>query len=194
MRGDDRLMTILTGVVLTVALGVVAQRSELIGFGDRAAPRDDVATLIPGRSYLIDVLANDGGLRAGDGERILITASPGCGAVNRRDGRLAYSAPADCRGTQRLAYCLPRGDACPAAQVTLVLAADAEVESSASGTPLARLETGTQTAGLAAVSAPPASSGFEAEPPATPERGPLSAITSAFGSLAPEEAEADAAQ
>ena len=29
MRGDDRLMTILTGIVLTVALGAVAQRGEI---------------------------------------------------------------------------------------------------------------------------------------------------------------------
>ena len=51
MRGDDRLMTILTGVVLTVALGAVLQQEDLFAGGAEIAPRDDVATLAPAVSF-----------------------------------------------------------------------------------------------------------------------------------------------
>ena len=64
MRGDDKLMTILTGVVLTVALGAVAQRGDVFsnfGQGDAFSLRDDVITVAAGESYLIDVVANDVG-------------------------------------------------------------------------------------------------------------------------------------
>lgn len=186
MRGDDRLMTILTGIVLTVALGAVVQRGDLFSGGEGVAPRDDVATLASGHFYLIDVVANDRGATPADGERLLVTEQPACGTAARSGGSLLYDASAGCEGPQRVSYCLALGDECPSAEVTLVLSGDVETESSASGTPVARLATAPETA-VAAVSPAPADSAFKAEPePERAQGGALAAIVSAFGSLAPE--------
>ncbi|MGM0584431.1 MAG: hypothetical protein ACQEUZ_07255 [Pseudomonadota bacterium] len=187
-------MTILTGIVLIVALGAVVQRGDLFGQDAGVAPRDDVATLAPGFTYLIDVTANDRGARPGDSARLLITEAPACGVVERREGGLAFRAEARCEGPLRLTYCLALGESCPSAEVTLVLADDARAEASATGTPVARLDEPLRPAAMARVSPAPAASAFTPElPQDRAPAGPLAALASAFGSLAPDEAEAGAA-
>lgn len=194
MRGDDRLMTILTGIVLIVALGAVLQRGDLFKDGTGVAPRDDVATLTPGITYLIDVTANDRGARPGDAARVLITEAPACGVVERRETGLAFRAEAGCKGPLRMSYCLALGESCPSAEVTLVLAEDARAEASATGTPVARLDEPLRRAATARVSPAPTRSAFTPElPQDRAPGGPLSALASAFGSLAPEEPEIGAA-
>ena len=185
-------MTILTGIVLTVALGAVAQRGDVFsefGSRDSVAPRDDVAVLPSGGTWRLDVVANDAGATAEDGARLLVTAPPDCGAAWRMGAALAYEAGPGCAGTQRISYCLAEGDSCREAVVTVVLDPAAEGPGSATGTPPARRSAPSPAA--AAVSRAGVS-GFTVEGTRPAGRGgPLAAI-SAFGSLAPAEEDADA--
>ena len=187
MRGDDRMMTILTGVVLTIALGAVAQRGDLFGdFGMATAyvPRDDVVTVSAEGAYLIDVTANDEGAQPGDGNRILITEAPRCGVVYRHQGAIAFEGAAACAGTQRLSYCVASGDECREAEVTLVMASDVAASGSASGTPVRRFagDAGVRTAAVGA----PGQRAFTVEDGAEPAS--IAAVTAPLGSLAPTEA------
>ncbi len=182
-------MTILTGVVLTIALGAVAQRGDFfdnIGMGPGLEPRDDMVALEAGGGYLIDVVANDRGARAGDGGRILVMTAPACGAAYRRDGRIFYQGGAACEGVQRLSYCVARGDDCPGAEVSLrVVARGADLPALA-GAPVERLEAQRAPAvAFADVSIAPPDSGFTAEPLLGGNGGALAGLVSAFGSLAP---------
>ncbi|MEO0680943.1 MAG: hypothetical protein AAF192_11075 [Pseudomonadota bacterium] len=190
-------MTILTGVVLTIALGAVAQRGDLFGdFGMATAyvPRDDIVTVAAGGSYLIDVTANDEGAQPGDGARMLITDVPSCGIAYRRDGALAYEAGAGCDGPQRLSYCVASGDQCREAEVTLVVVTESAALGSASGTPIRSLEPEAQVRAAAVGDGGP--SGFRVEGGEAPAAGGTFTAISAlpFGVLVPKtEAEIEAA-
>jgi len=198
VRGDDRLMTILTGIVLTVALGAVAQRGDVFeGFDERVSvvPRDDVAILPKDGAWRLDVVANDTGATPEDGDRLLITAAPECGAAWRTDGAIAYAATPRCEGDQRIGYCIADGDGCPEAFVTVTLSDSAGAPESRTGMPVARLDD-LAPASVAAVGEARAS-GFtlEAVRPAEGVRPNGLAAISAFGTLAPPtEDEVDEAQ
>ena len=190
MRGDDRVMTILTGIALTVALGAVVQRSDLFSTPQTAnliEPRDDVAAFAPGGAALIDVIANDLGAATEDGRRLLITRAPACGAAWRHEGRVLYVSGPDCLGPQTLRYCVPRGDACPEAELRLTLDSALLVPQSASGTPVALLSEAPllgPAAPLALAGAEfPHTGGFQVEGPprAAPDRAPFAALGLGFG-------------
>lgn len=192
MRGDDRLMTILTGVVLTVALGAVAQRGEIfgnLGVGPGFDPRDDVVAAAADGAYLIDVTANDRGATREDGRRVLILAAPGCGVAYRRDGQVLYDG-AGCIGPQRLSYCVAQGDDCRGAELTILLRegedAAMAAPSSVSDTPVTRLAEAPSHEWLASVSATPSRGGFSDAPERRADERPLAGLTSALGSLAPD--------
>lgn len=184
-------MTILTGIVLTVALGAVAQRGEIfgnLGAGPGFEPRDDVVSAAAGGAYMIDVTANDRGATRDDGRRVLILAAPGCGLAYRRDGQVMYDG-AGCAGPQRLSYCVAQGDDCKGAELTILLREGADAAkaapSSVSNTPVTRLAEAPSRDWLATVSDQPGHPGFRAEPERRPAEGSLVGMTSALGSLAP---------
>ncbi len=181
-------MTILTGIVLTIALGAVAQRGDVFqhfGQGSGLMPRDDVATLAAGEAYLIDVVANDRGAREDDGRRILIMTAPACGVTYRREGRIFYDAGPGCEGVQRITYCVARGDRCPAAEVTMRVSARTAEAASASGAPIEVLARAGDRIASADISNAPLASGFTAEPLLQQGGGALAGLASAFGTLAP---------
>lgn len=189
-------MTILTGIVLTVALGAVAQRGEILGnlgAGPGFDPRDDVVSAAADGAYMIDVTANDRGATREDGRRVLILAAPGCGVAYRREGQVLYDG-AGCTGPQRLSYCVAQGDDCRGAEVTILLRedGDASAPSSVSDTPVIRLAEAPSREWLATVSAEGGRAGFTAEPDRRPAEGPLAGLTSALGSLAPSPETEDA--
>jgi hypothetical protein len=188
VRGDDRLMTILTGIVLTVALGAVAQRGDVFeGFAERASvdPRDDVVMLPTDGAWRLDVVANDRGATPDDGARLLITSPPECGTAWRMDGAIAFAAEARCRGVQRIGYCIAEGDRCPEAMVTVTLAEGLAAPESASGMPMARLEGATPAAVVAVGEARGSGFTLEGVRPAEGGRNNGLAAISAFGTLAP---------
>lgn len=120
-------MSILTGLVIVVAMATLAQRSDdLIDFflGESAAmiaPQDDEAVVAPGDSIFIDVLANDRNVAPADGAALRIVDSPACGAAEAARAGVVYIANDLCAGSQRFTYCAPRGDACPKAVVTVLI-------------------------------------------------------------------------
>ncbi|QIE56888.1 hypothetical protein G5B40_16455 [Pikeienuella piscinae] len=124
---DDRVMSILTGLVIVVAMVTLAQRSdELLSFFFReapaqVAPQNDEAEVVAGGSTIIDVLANDLNLAPADAANVRIVVSPACGAVEATDGGVLYVASDRCEGKQIFAYCVARGDSCPTASVIVTI-------------------------------------------------------------------------
>ena len=124
-------MSILTGLVIVVAMATLAQRSDdIIDFflKERAAmisPRDDAIRLRPGASALIDVLANDLGVAPEDYGRLRIVVAPPCGAAEATAQGVLYVANDLCDGEQAFSYCVARGDLCPTARITVTLDPDA---------------------------------------------------------------------
>ena len=107
MLKDDRMMGMLTFVVIMLAVGTFIQRAEffqrLMGTSGPAAElRPDVAEVRVGEAAAIDVLANDSG--ADDPAMLVIAAAPACGSAAARDGQIAYTATSECLGAQRLTY------------------------------------------------------------------------------------------
>lgn len=120
-------MSILTGLVIVVAMTTLAQRSdELLQFffGEapaQVAPQNDEAEVAAGASKIIDVLANDLNLAPADAANLRILVSPACGAVEATGEGVLYVASDRCEGKQIFAYCVARGDACPTASVIVTI-------------------------------------------------------------------------
>jgi len=123
MKADDRLMMVLTAVVLVVAVGTMAQRSQFImaAFGsvDEYEAVDDAFTVRAGRTQPLDVLSNDMNAQEGDSDRILIVQQPVCGTARRSNGRIEYLNSDACSGRMVFTYCVIQGDTCPSAEVVL---------------------------------------------------------------------------
>jgi hypothetical protein len=109
MLKDDRMMSMLTFVVIMLAVGAMTQRADIFSryFGgssnELVLQRDDViirANTLSG----IDVLANDLGLRDGDATNLIIIEQPMCGNVYVQDGQAEYLPLERCTGTQTFRY------------------------------------------------------------------------------------------
>lgn len=120
---DDRVMSILTGLVIVVAMATLAQKSDRlldIFFGEEIAgiaPQNDSVTVVAGRPEVIDVLANDENVAADDVGGVRILVSPSCGAAETSDNGVLYISNERCVGEQLFAYCVQRGDECTSASV-----------------------------------------------------------------------------
>ncbi|MEM7544959.1 MAG: hypothetical protein AAF367_05430 [Pseudomonadota bacterium] len=118
-------MSILTGLVIVVAMAVLAQKSDsLYKFFSREdvariAPQNDESVLVAGGSQIIDVLANDENAAPGDGANLRIVVSPSCGAAEATPDGVLYISNERCVGPQLFAYCVAKGDECPSASVTV---------------------------------------------------------------------------
>ncbi|QPH55377.1 hypothetical protein [Pontivivens ytuae] len=126
MKADDRLMVLLTAVVLVIAVGTMAQRSEFImaAFGsvDAYEAVEDEYDVRAGRTQTLDVLSNDVNVAQGDADRLLIVENPVCGTVRRSGGQIEYLNSDACSGQVVFTYCVIQGDTCPSAQVRLSVA------------------------------------------------------------------------
>lgn len=122
-------MSILTGLVIVVAMATLAQRSDQLldfFFGEKVAsiaPQNDAFALFAGESKVIDVLANDENAKPEDADNVNILVSPSCGAAETTDGGVLYISNDRCVGAQLFAYCVRRGDECASASVTVNVAA-----------------------------------------------------------------------
>ncbi|MDH3668059.1 MAG: hypothetical protein OEN23_14120 [Paracoccaceae bacterium] len=109
MLKDDRMMSMLTVVVILIAIGTLVQRMDVFEkyFGGETQRFAHVADEVIVRANVlsdIDVLANDQGIEEGDADRLLIIAQPDCGRVFAEEG-LAHYMPADrCVGVQTFYY------------------------------------------------------------------------------------------
>lgn len=129
MLRDDRIMSILTGLIIIVAMVVLAQKTDsILNFAFREevakiAPQNDVDVVFAGESKVIDVLANDENAAPDDGARLNIVVAPSCGAAEPTEDGILYISNDRCVGPQLFAYCVSRGDECPTASVTVNVAA-----------------------------------------------------------------------
>ncbi|MEM8792973.1 MAG: hypothetical protein AAGE80_15240 [Pseudomonadota bacterium] len=107
------MLPLLTGVVIMLGLGILAQRSETVmeWLGETPeAPRgslvlrEDSAGAVRGQPVLIDVLANDVGLTTRDITNLAIASPPQCGVANVTSGGIEYVATASCSANQALSY------------------------------------------------------------------------------------------
>lgn len=120
-----------------LAVSVDADEHVMAAFvvDDGYIPSDDAVTLEAGGAYLIDVLANDVGVPEGAGDRMLILVNPACGEAWREEGMVSYAVDPHCAGVQTLTYCVPAGDVCPSATLTVNVLPSPEAVSTSGADP-----------------------------------------------------------
>jgi hypothetical protein len=127
---DDRFISILSGIVLMIAIGTVVQRGGPLveyftGGTQGAALAPDSAETAAGARLRIDVLANDAGIGETEVAHLRIAERPDCGSAFVEDGAITYLPESGCAGTRRLTYAVRR-DGGPVAEVRVeVLPAEA---------------------------------------------------------------------
>ncbi|MEO1722725.1 MAG: hypothetical protein AAFR84_10015, partial [Pseudomonadota bacterium] len=126
------MISILSGIVLMLAIGTLVQRQDLVAdfFGDGSgdattlALRPDEVSVAPDTLTRIDVLANDTGFAEGDEDKLAVLTQPGCGRVFVQGGALQFLAENDCQATQKITYTIEdRDDLEPGVVVVSVIGA-----------------------------------------------------------------------
>ncbi|MEM9059792.1 MAG: hypothetical protein AAGD13_04955 [Pseudomonadota bacterium] len=108
MFKDDRMISVLSAIVLMVAIGTVVQRADFLQGVVGSAPEivlntDDVQAY-PNRLVRVDVFDNDEGLSDVQRSELTIVNEPDCGRVFRQGQVLQYLPEAGCSGTQIVRY------------------------------------------------------------------------------------------
>ena len=112
MFKNDRMMMILTGLVLAIFAGsMVKYGDRIMGFmsGDSSvASQDDSYSVRAGSNQVLDVLSND----TVKGP-IVVLSSPSCGTVELAgNNKLTFTSQSDCSGEVEFAYCVDSEGAC----------------------------------------------------------------------------------
>lgn len=112
MFKNDRMMMILTGLVLAVFAGSMVQYGDrivaLMAGEDVVVTQDDSYSVRAGASQILDVLSND----TVKGPIVVLTR-PNCGAVElTSNNRLSFSSDAACNGEVEFAYCVDAEGKC----------------------------------------------------------------------------------
>lgn len=112
MFKNDRMMLILTGLVLAIFAGSMVQYSDrimdLMGGETVVTSQDDSYSVRAGSSQILDVLSND----KVKGPLVVLTR-PSCGSVALSgNNRLTFSSGAECSGQIEFAYCVDADGAC----------------------------------------------------------------------------------
>lgn len=125
---DDRVMSILSGVILMVAIGTVVQNSDTLSKmfagdagGDPKLVPDEAIARAQDLSR-IDVLANDESI--GETPEVVLVQAPRCGRVFVQGATLQYLPDTACLGIQSLSYTIAGLDLPPADVVIRVTASD----------------------------------------------------------------------
>lgn len=120
MRLDDHMMTVITGLVLAVGAGILAQISSG-EFGAEEAARgalsDDRFTIQAGSKARLDILAND---TRTDGP-ILIVKAPTCGIAKPMESDVLFLRSDGCAGALTFSYCVGERAGCTPAKVALTV-------------------------------------------------------------------------
>ena len=126
MLKDDRMMSMLTFVVIMIAVGTLIQRVDVLeryfGGGSVALELQHDEVIVRANSLSsIDVLANDLGLRSGDAKNLFIAEQPDCGRVFVRKEHVQYLPSERCAGSQTFKYAISgRGDGLTGEVIVLV--------------------------------------------------------------------------
>ncbi len=123
MKVSDHTMTIMTGLVLTVTIGMLAQNSESImaglSGGNILRVQDDAYTVRAGKPQMLDVLLNDQFTRNSDESPIVIVNNPSCGSLSISRGQVQFFDSETCRDEVQFTYCLAADAQCSIATVAL---------------------------------------------------------------------------
>ncbi len=119
MFKNDRMMTILTGLILAVFAGSMVQYGDrfmaMLSGESTTQTSDDFYSVRSGSSQLLDVLANDD-LKG----PIIVTSQPNCGSVALSGAnQLQFSSDNSCSGQITFAYCVDSPEGCASNSVTL---------------------------------------------------------------------------
>lgn len=191
MFQDDRVMSILTGLVIVIAMAVLAQRSDsLAEFFTREevariAPQNDEVAVFAGQSKVIDVLANDENALPEDGANLRIVVSPSCGAAEATLDGVLYISNDRCVGPQLFAYCVARGDECASASVTVSVAEAPQSIASAAPAPQTRTPAVRTPAPASEPAAPAPSAASVPAPSPAPAVAPASPTVSPAAPASP---------
>ncbi|WP_285669900.1 sortase domain-containing protein, partial [Paralimibaculum aggregatum] len=169
MFKDDRFISILSGVVLMIAIGTVVQRGgPLVEYFTGEAPdpvlNGDQAELTAGQLARIDVLRNDDNLSSDAFDNLVIAAPPACGKVFVQGGAIQYLPEQRCVGRQEIGYAVSGDDDRPVGRVSVLVRAG-RIAEGASPLPAPRPADLDAPAVAAAPEAP--------APPALPGTAPL---------------------
>lgn len=112
MFKNDRMMLILTGLVLAIFAGSMVQFGDrimaLMGGEPVAATQDDSYSVRAGSSQILDVLSND----KVKGPLVVLTR-PSCGTVElMSNNRLSFASAPTCNGAVEFAYCVDADGSC----------------------------------------------------------------------------------
>ncbi len=112
MFKNDRMMLILTGLVLAIFAGSMVQYGDRImamfSGNSAVATEDDSYSVRAGARQVLDVLSND----KVNGP-IVVLSGPSCGAVElTSNNRLSFSSDANCSGEVEFAYCVDVDGSC----------------------------------------------------------------------------------
>jgi len=120
MSNDDHTMTVLTGAVFAVAIGVSVQNSSWVM--EQFAPKvyegavADAYVMRAGHSQNLDVLSNDDFKTGADKQ---IVSAPTCGTATFVNDKIAFIAPTSCSGEIAFTYCVQANGTCEPAKVAL---------------------------------------------------------------------------
>ncbi len=112
MFKNDRMMMILTGLVLAIFAGSMVQYGDrivaLMAGEEIVATQDDSYSVRAGASQILDVLSND----EVKGPIVVLTR-PNCGTVAMTsNNRLSFTSDAECNGEVEFAYCVDSEGKC----------------------------------------------------------------------------------
>ncbi|MGF1502914.1 MAG: hypothetical protein ACFBSD_13970 [Paracoccaceae bacterium] len=128
------MISVLSAIVLMVAIGTLVQRWDLVSDYFEPAPElrlvDDRHTVGINALAQIDVLANDPDVLTRNA-RLVITELPECGTAAVQNNRIEYRPAPDCRGEQTLRYGLLGSADMTGAALTITIAAPVEREAPA---------------------------------------------------------------
>lgn len=120
MSTDDHTMTVLTGAVFAVAIGVSVQNSSWLM--EQFSPKvyrgavADAFVMRAGHSQKLDVLSNDDFKDVASFE---IVDAPSCGIAQAIDGAINFIAGPECAGPVSFTYCVQANGSCEPANVAL---------------------------------------------------------------------------
>lgn len=144
MFKNDRMMMILTGLVLAIFAGSMVQYGDrivaIMAGEEVASPQDDSYSVRAGASQILDVLSND----TVKGPIVVLTR-PSCGTIAMSsDNRLSFTSDAACSGEVEFAYCVDSEGKCApnAVKINVISVSFAQGDSTTTGktTPAATTE------------------------------------------------------
>ncbi len=139
MLKNDRMMMVLTGLVLAIFAGSMVKYGDrimgLMSGGDVVSSQDDSYSVRAGSSQILDVLSNDE-IKG----QIVVLSDPSCGTVELTGtNKLTFSSTASCEGTVEFSYCVNSETGCEPNNVKLNVISVAYAQNSSSsntqGTP-----------------------------------------------------------